>query len=309
MRVSVIIVSYNTSDLLRQGLQALASEDVHEVIVVDNASKDGSPEMIESDFPNVKLIRNNKNRGFGAANNQGMDAMTGDVALLLNSDARPKPGAIAKLAQVMEDESVIACGGKLLFPDGRIQESACNPLTLWAVFCEQTWLEKIFPNSKLFSPYWISSRLAAQGNGPHEVAQVMGACLMLRPVERFNEQFFLYCEDTELCHRLAKHGKIMYAPEAEFVHELGASSTATRWESIARYNRGKELYFQLHHGEWPRRWCLFWNRMGAKKRMEIWGLATILTLGLVKRFRSKAAMFAKVLFCPKAGPPLPPDAR
>ncbi|MEZ5163764.1 MAG: hypothetical protein R2688_08430 [Fimbriimonadaceae bacterium] len=69
----------------------------------------------------------------------------------------------------------------------------------------------------------------------------MGACLMLRPVERFDERFFLYCEDTELCHRLAQRGKIMYAPEAEFVHELGASSTTTRWESIARYNRGKSF--------------------------------------------------------------------
>ena len=309
MRVSVIIVSYNTCDLLRRSLQALALEDVHEVIVIDNASRDGSCEMVTSEFPLAKMIRNEKNVGFGPANNQGIEAMTGDVALLLNSDAMPKPGAIARLSQVMKDESVVACGGKLLFPDGRIQESACHPLTLWAVFCEQTWLEKLFPNSPLFSPYWISSRLSAKGNGVHEVAQVMGACLMLRPVEKFNERFFLYCEDTELCHRLNSHGKILYVPEAEFIHELGASSSASRWESIARYNRGKELYFQLHHGEKARRWCWFWNRMGAKKRMEIWGILTVMTLGFVKRIREKSSMFAKVLFCPKSGPPLPPDAQ
>jgi len=298
-RVSVIIVSYNTRDLLHRAISALVAESVHEIIVVDNASTDGSSAIVETDFPEVKLIPNTKNRGFGAANNQGLAAMTGDLALLLNSDAFPKPGAIANLASVFEDSAVVAAGGKLLHPDGSLQQSACSRLTLWAVFCEQFGLEKLFPNSKLFSPYWQSFRLLTQGNGPREVAQVMGACLMFRPVEKFDERFFLYCEDTELCHRLAKRGKIFYVPEAEFVHELGASTSENRWWSIAMYNRGKELYFRIHRGKLAQFWCWGTNRKGAFFRMLTYCI-------LAKPQQIK--MWWKVLTAPINGPALPPDA-
>ncbi len=305
LRVSVIIVSYNTCELLREALIALKKESPFEIIVVDNASRDGSPDMVEQEFPEVKLIKNDKNRGFGAANNQGLDQMTGDLAFFLNSDARPKPGAIAILAEKLQSHpDAVAAGGKLEFPDGRLQESACTNLTLWAVWCEQSFAEKLFPQSRLLSPYWISSRLAARGPGPHPVAQVMGACLMMRPAERFDERFFLYCEDTELCHRLQKHGNIIYAPEAEFVHELGASSTSTRWESVARYNRGKELYFQIHHDSLSSLLCWIFDRKGASLRLVAWSI-----VALVKpTARPKVTLFWRVLTAPISGPPRPPDS-
>src|SRR5690606_29283684 len=131
------------------------------------------------DFPRTILIKNDKNKGFGAANNQGLEIMTGEVALLLNSDAKTQVGAIQTLAQTfLTHPNTVACGGRLEFPNGRLQQSSCNRLTLWAVFCEQFALEKLFPNSSFFSPYWISSRLVQKGNQPHKVEQVMGACLM-----------------------------------------------------------------------------------------------------------------------------------
>lgn len=341
MRLSVIIVSYNTRDLLRRCLESVDPEN--EIIVVDNASADGSPEMVAADFPDVKLIANPDNRGFGAANNQGFDAMTGGLALLLNSDAFATPGAVDRMVNVMDDPSVVACGGRLVDPsvtpfstyegfvarltegrgligtgeslrrrwkdalDSSTQNSCCNELTLWAVFCEQTFLEKIFPNSTFFAPYWLTKRILRNCSTPNTqnptpVTQVMGACLMMRPVERFDERFFLYCEDTELCYRLQKHGEIDYVPDAVFGHELGASSAATRWESVARYNHGKELYFRIHHGRFASAVCLVLDRAGALLRLCGWTIATILTLGSKRSIRAKVALFAKV-FCvnPRAG--------
>jgi len=306
-RLSVVVVSYNACASLRRCLDSLADAD--EVIVVDNASQDGSAKMVEAEFPEVRLIKNDLNRGFGAANNQGLDLMTGDVALLLNCDAYAKLGSLQVIRRVMQDESVVACGGRLEFLDGRIQASCANQLTLWALFCEQSLLEKAFPRSRILSPYWETDRLLA---GPvieaHEVEQVMGACLCLRPVERFDERFFLYCEDTELCRRLQKHGRIVYVRWAEFVHELGTSS-AERWEAVARYNRGKELYFLIHHGRGASFAALFLDRLGAALRMLAWGLPCALTAFLHTGLREKSAMFFRVLTAPAAGPPLPADSR
>ena len=126
---------------------------------------------------------------------------------------------------------------------------------------------------------------------------------MTRSRERFDERFFLYCEDTDLCYRLRKHGKIVYEPEAVFTHELGSSSSGIgRWKSVARYNRGKELYFQIHHGSFASGVCLFLDRLGALLRLLIWLVPSLLTLGLVKRFRDQVGLFARVLTTPLQGP-------
>lgn len=292
--VSVVIVSYNTRDLLRQCLSSIEPE--HEVIVVDNASADGSVEMVRTEFSEAKLIANSANRGFGAANNQGIDVASRQLILLLNSDAWAKPGAIEELASVFDRDEIVAAGGKLLNPDGSLQESTANALTLWAVLCEQFYLEK------LFSPYWRSRRFVASDPlAKHETSQVMGACLMFRPLERFDERYFLYCEDTDLCYRLRKHGKIVYVPSAEFFHQLGSSSTANRWKSVARYNRGKELYFLIHHGRIASLTCWVLDRVGALMRLAVWALIELLTVG--RRGRGQAGLFWKVLTSPTSGPP------
>ena len=274
-RVSVIVVSYNTRDLLRECIASI--EPVHDVIVVDNASSDGSAEMVAEEFPGAVVIRNERNLGFGAANNRGMDAASGDLILLLNSDAQAMPGAIEVLANAMV-EGVAAVGGKLLHPDGRMQESAAGSLSLWAVLCEQLYLERVF------HAYWRSSALPEGG----EVEQVMGACLMMRPGTRFDERFFLYCEDTELCHRLRWQGQIRYVPQAEFFHHLGASTSGRRWWSVAMYNRGKELYFLIHHGKVKAFACFLLNRLGALLRCFV-----------------KPKTFWRVLTAPLKGPSLP----
>lgn len=293
--VSVIVVSFNTKEKLRRCLGCIEPE--HETIVVDNASADGSAEMVASEFPHVTLIRNENNRGFGAANNQGLDIATGALVLYLNSDCYASPGAISQLATVFEDPEVVGAGGKLLNPDGSLQESVARELTLGAVFSEQTLLEK----THLTATYWITPKVLARED--KTCPQVMGACLMMRPVERFDERYFLYCEDTDLCYRLSKHGKIVYEPSAVFTHELGSSSHgAGRWRSVARYNRGKELYFSIHHGAFAAFVCWLLDRWGALLRLLIWLVPTVLTLGLVARFRNQVALFARVLTFPAQGP-------
>ncbi len=294
-RVTVVIVSFNTCDLLRRCLRCIEPE--HEIVVVDNASSDGSADMVAREFPGVRLIRNDQNRGFGGANNQGIDVASRELVLLLNSDAFAKPGAIGRLAEAFDDPTIVAAGGKLLNEDGTRQASTARELTLWAAFCEQLWLEKAFPGSRVLSPYWL------EPSGEQDVPQVMGACLMMRKLERFDDRYFLYCEDTDLCHRMACHGRIRYVPDAEFVHLLGSSSHANRWLAVARYNRGKELYFAIHRSRVAWLICLKLNRIGALLRMLAWLVVQISTLG--SRGRGQVRLFARVLGAPISGPPRP----
>ena len=292
--VTVVVVSYNTADKLRRCLAAI--EPRHDVVVVDNSSTDGSADMVASVFPDTILVRNDRNRGFGAANNQGIALATRPHVLLLNSDAYSSPGAIDELSRHLHDSSVVAVAGRLTNPDGSIQNSTAGPLTLWAVFCEQCWLERAFPRSRLVSPYWNTARLA----GVARTEQAMGACLMIKPVERFDERFFLYCEDTDLCLRLRKHGVILYVPQAMFVHDLGSSSSGKQWLAVSRYNRGKELYFRIHGGVLAASVCWAFDRTGALLRLLIWTVATVVK---PRTAAHHVRLWIKVLFAPINGYP------
>ena len=128
--------------------------------------------------------------------------------------------------------------------------------------------------------------------------------MMVRRLERFDERFFLYCEDTELCKRLRRHGRIVWVPSCVFKHDLGASSQK-KWEAVARYNRGKDLYFSIHHGRLASLVCFVLNRLGALGRMIVWGVASIVTLCLVGTIRQKFVTFLFVLFAPIHGPAVP----
>ncbi len=335
--LSIIIVSYNTRALLRECLASLqeASQEVStEIIVVDNASSDGSAEVVRTQFPQVCLIANAENLGFGAGCNQGLKRASGRYALLLNADIRATEGALKRLVAFMDTHpEFVACGGQLRYPDGRIQPSCASELTLWAVFCEQALLEKLFPRTRLFGRYW---RTWWDFSSTIETEQVMGACLMLRrvgvedtnllpPPERrggsqtsvppvyggnlteggtlfqppfplFDEEYFLYCEDTDLCYRLRQAGgKIAYVHDAVFIHHLGASGAPRRAEMVILYNRGKERFFRKFHGGAQAIACYWLNQGGALLRVGIGLVLTLLTLGRAPRFRAYLKTFWKVL--------------
>ena len=296
--VSVIIVSYNTRELLRECIESILCEQgdglAVEVIVVDNASADGSAAMVAERFPQVRLIANPDNRGFGAACNQGLEIARGRYALILNADIRAQQGALQRLVGFVDAHPDAAiCGGQLRYPDGRIQPSCARELTLWWVFCEQSLLAKLFPRTRMFGGYW---RTHWDFRATIETEQVMGACMMLRrPLPRFDEDYFLYCEDTDLCYRVRQAGgKIYYVHDAVFVHHLGASGESQRAQMVIYYNRGKERYFRKFHGAWQARVCRWLNKGGALLRMLLGLAGVVLTLGRRAGFRRYAATFWQV---------------
>ena len=296
--VSVIIVSYDTRELLRECIESILCGQGNgitvEVIVVDNASADGSAPMVAERFPQARLIANPDNRGFGAACNQGMEVARGRYALILNADIRAQPGALQRLVGFMDAHPDAAiCGGQLRYPDGRIQPSCARDLTLWWVFCEQSMLAKLFPRTRLFGGYW---RTHWDFSATIETEQVMGACMMLRrPFPRFDEDYFLYCEDTDLCYRVRQAGgKIYYVHDAVFVHHLGASGEPQRAQMVIYYNCGKERYFRKFHSAWQARVCRWLNKGGALLRMLLGLAGVVFTLGRRAGFRRYAATFWQV---------------
>lgn len=250
MDLSIIIVSFNTKDLLRKCLLSLSSGV--EMIIVDNGSNDGTIGMLEemkASCSNLKTIFNQKNLGFARAVNQGIRQSSGENILLLNSDVVVKKGALAKLLVFVENHPQAGLvGGRLLNPDGSPQGSCFFLPTLWRVVKEFWFGEKGFSVVKKYVP---------EGKGPSEVEAVMGAVFLIpkrifSKVGFFNERYFMYFEDLDYCRRVRKAGfKIYYLPEAEFIHFHGQSGKnipqqTHRWlvESSKIYH-GKLNYYLI----------------------------------------------------------------
>ncbi len=229
--VSIIIVSYNTKDFIRRCLSSLygdPSGSVGEVIVVDNASADGSAEMLEAEFPQVKLIRNPGNLGYARAVNRGIREAGGRYFLILNPDIETGAEAIDRLRHFMDrhPEAGIA-GGKLLNPDGSLQMSCRTFYSVPVVLLRRTFLGKLFPNSGLVRKHLM---MDWDHNSDREVDWVTGACMMVRreayeAVGGMDERFFLYFEDVDWCYRMKKHGyKVCYAHRSEMKHHYRRES-------------------------------------------------------------------------------------
>ncbi|HUR85626.1 MAG TPA: asparagine synthase (glutamine-hydrolyzing) [Solirubrobacteraceae bacterium] len=229
--LSVIIVNWNTSALLRNCLASLAGHLApvdHEVIVVDNASADGSPDMVEAEFPQVRLVRNAQNVGFGTANNQGMWLARGDWLLLLNSDTELVDGSVADLLRRVREEAGVAVAHcRLVFPDGRLQHTTYRLPTLRGAVLENLGLYKLLgarrAGAALLGGYWDQDE-------ERDVDAVAGAFMLLprRIFEQtggFDERLFLYGEDLEWCRRIGQQGgRIRFYPQATVVHHEHAST-------------------------------------------------------------------------------------
>jgi len=262
--VSIIIVNYNTKDLLRNCLLSL-KEFNYEIIVIDNASTDGSISMVKCEFPKITLLENKENLGFGKANNQGMRIAGGKYIMLLNSDTIVKPTAINKMVEFMEKHPDIGLlGPRLLNDDSSIQPSVSTFPNLWYVFLRMfrlRQLKRIFP-SKLFKNiaisgilgYTIKSYFQSEEDNPLEVDFVSGACMLIRKeviekVRMFDENFFMYVEDLDFCKRIKKAGwEICYYPLAEVIHLGGKSSGGTFRDYSPVSYQSLYYYFRKHHG-------------------------------------------------------------
>ena len=260
--LSVIIVSWNVRDLLRRCLLAIGSsrgispeEKAIEVIVVDNGSRDGSPEMIAAEFPEVRLIQNADNRGFTAANNQGLALSHGRKLVLLNPDTEVVTDALAMMAAYMEAHpGVGALGPQLRYPDGSLQSSRRRFPTLSTAIVESTVLQEWWRDNRILRRYYMTD---TPDDAVQTVDWVVGACLMVRreafeQVGGLDEGFFMYSEELDWCHRLRDAGwKIVYLPTAAVIHHEGKSSEQVVAARHIHFQSSKVRYFRKYHGRVP----------------------------------------------------------
>jgi GT2 family glycosyltransferase len=261
--VSILIISFNTRDLLRECLQSTCDEAARlrsEILVVDNGSRDGSAEMVAEEFPQVRLIRSDVNLGFGNANNLALEHARGRYFVLLNSDAFLAKGSLECAIRHMDETPRCAMGGALLVGrDGEVQPSARSFHTVWGDALVLTGLAARFPESKFFGRFdrtWADVRTAAQ------VDWVPGAFAILRPealakVGCFDPDFFLYYEEVDLCLRLKRAGyEVWYWPDIEVTHIGGESSrqlkslefSGTAAQVVLWRMRSSMLYYRKHQG-------------------------------------------------------------
>jgi len=263
--VSVIIVNWNTRDELRECLRSLHPSlhpDVQaEIIVVDNASWDDSVAMVKREFPEVKLIENRLNEGFGKAHNRAAQVAQGRYLLLLNSDARAHPGALKQLvdyADAHPDVGIIA--PKVLNPDGSLQYSCRRFPVYEAGLFRNTLLGRLFPQNRFVRDYLMTDFDHAH---TMEVDWVSGCAMMIRretwhQLGGFDEQFFMYCEDVDLCWRAHEAGwKVVYHPDAVVTHAIGRSTDKAVNAMIRQFHHSHRLFFQKHYA----RRLPIWSRL------------------------------------------------
>ena len=277
--VSVIVVSFNTRDLLRECLTSLIEECRRlpegvsaEILVVDNASRDGSAAMVAAEFSGsevpVRLIASDVNLGFGVANNRAIEAAQGRYLVLLNSDAFFHSGALARAITHMESDTSAGVGGaRLVGRDGAWQPAARMFPTILRDAFVLTGLASRFPRSRIFA---AAERTWADPAAPAEIDWVTGAFMILRrealaKAGLFDPAFFLYCEEVDLCRRIKAAGfRVLYWPDIAVTHLHGESSrqvdaqvfSENETQVVLWRMRSTFLYYRKHHGTkvWLARW-------------------------------------------------------
>ncbi len=268
---SIIVVSYNTRELLRECLASTLAECADldaEIIVVDNGSTDGSIEMVERGFPQVELVRSPINLGFGVANNVALKRARGRYLVLLNSDAFFTPGALSLAIRHMEETpSCGLAGGLLTGRDGEWQPSAKVFHSILEDLIVLTGLADKFPRSRIFGRM---NRTWADQSQPAQVDWVPGAFAIIRrsALERvgmFDPIFFLYYEEVDLCRRIKEAGmQVWYWPDVVVLHLGGQSSKKLTSLEFSEQSaqvvlwrmRSTLLYYRKHHGRkvWLAKW-------------------------------------------------------
>ena len=255
MTLSVVIVNYNTRDLLRACLRSVQeSEGIPdlELFVVDNASTDGSAEMVASEFPWVQLIVSSVNGGYAYANNLALKRCTGDYLLLLNPDTVLPPLALRRMLDFMDAHPEAgAAGPKLIRQNGSL-DLACRrsfPSPEVSLY-RMLGLSRLFPRSRRFGRYNLTY---LDPDVPAEVDSVVGAFMMVRAeaarqVGLLDESFFMYGEDLDWAFRIKAAGwKVLYNPEVVVLHYKGASSRRNSRKAIVEFYRAMDVFYRKHY--------------------------------------------------------------
>ena len=281
--VSIIIVSYNTCELTLACLRSLYNETrniTFEVIVVDNASSDGSAEAIAAEFPQARLILPGENLGFARANNLAAEQAEGGYLLLLNPDTVVLDGAIQTLhAFARQYPEVAIFGGRTLYADGSLNPSSCwGRPTPWSTFCRAVGLSAIFKGSRLFDP----EALGGWARDTVRQVDIVTGCLFLikkelwRQLDGFAPEFFMYGEEADLCLRAKRLGsKCLICPQATIIHYDGASERV-RSDRMVRLFRSKAQLFARHWGTSAAHFGVTMLNWWAFTRMVAFGLLSYL---------------------------------
>ena len=298
MDLSIIVVSYNTRDLTLGCIRSIYKEtrDISfEVIVVDNASSDGSADALEAEFPSMRLVRSSSNDGFAAANNQAAEIASGSQLLLLNPDTIVLDGAVQKLVQFARDNRNFAIfGGRTIFEDGSLNPESCwRRPTLWSTLCSATGLSSFLRGSVLFDSesygHW-------QRDSVREVDIVSGCFFLISKklwdeLGGFDTEYFMYGEEADLCLRARHMGhKAVIFPGAVIVHH-GGRSESVPGDKLVRLLRSKNLLIQRHWRSPMARIGSAMLKFWVLTRRIYWGLRTLLAQ---KTAIPKAAMYKDV---------------
>jgi len=293
--LSVIIANYNTRELLKKCLNSIY-QNQHgmrvQVIVVDNASTDGSVAMVRETFPQAVLIENPKNLGFARAVNQGLRCADGNYLLLLNSDTEIADAALARSAEFLNshpDAGIVGC--KLLNPDGSVQPSCESFLSLRGIFFETFFLETLFPRSRLFG----RMHLTYLGyDSVEKVDYVKGAFLMTRrqvldDIGTLDEDFFFYAEEMDWCYRARqKKWEVYFTPEAEVIHYGGQSADSISPDMFVQLHKARLQFYRKHHGPIETAMARSLLAIGALLRLAAWS-AIALSRIFIKRSKYEYA--------------------
>ncbi len=254
MDLSVVIVNWNTKDFLRGCLRSIAQfppSCSYEVIVVDNASADGSADMVRDEFPDVRLIANTGNLMYAEGNNQGIDRSSGEFILLLNPDTEVKAGSLnALLASGREHPDAGAVGCRLISPDGSVQCSVRGFPAPMAVLWEYSRLSIVFPKSRKLGAYRMRY---FRYDREAEVDQPMGSCLLLSraawcDVDKFDKEFPIFFNEVDWCYRAKLKGwKIYFTPSAEVFHHGGAGTGQMKPEMCRESHRSLWRFYKKHY--------------------------------------------------------------
>lgn len=265
MDISVIIVSWNVRELLKRAVQSVTADAAEanlavEIIVVDNASRDGTVDMLHSDFigadfPGVRVIANTENIGFTGGNNLGLHAASNSRYLfLLNPDTEPEPGALQALTDFMdapENARVGIAGPQLVYADGSLQSSRRRFPTFATALLESTKLEQWFPNTGQIAEYRMQD---TDDNAVRDADWVVGAALFARravyeQIGGLDERFFMYSEELDWCYRAKQAGwRVVYFPRARILHHEAKSSEQALAQRDIYFHSSKVRYFKKHHG-------------------------------------------------------------
>jgi N-acetylglucosaminyl-diphospho-decaprenol L-rhamnosyltransferase len=253
MDLSIIILTMNESEKLKTCLESLQKDKAilsSEIVVIDNASNDGTIRMLESDYPEIKIIRNSKNRGVGPARNQGLKIAKGEYILMLDNDTEVMNSSISKMLSFMQrHEDVGLLGAKLINPDGSLQLSCRRfPIVFQPIASRVTVLQKSVYFKKFLGYHLMKD---FDHSSPREVDYVIGACQLIRReafehVGFYDERIFFGPEDCDYALRMWQNGwKVIYFPEATIMHQYCRRTTKASLVTLAHI-KGMLYFFWKH---------------------------------------------------------------